>query len=54
VEFLNIKEGKRALEKFMISKGYSIFPSTQAERGKGQWAEDDHIFVKRGFGLNEY
>jgi hypothetical protein len=54
VEFLNIAEGKAALEKFMVNQGYEIFPSTAAERAKGKWAEDDHIFVKKGVGLNEY
>jgi len=54
VEFLNIVEGKEALEHFMVSKGYAIFPTTAEERAKGKWAEDDHIFVKKGSGLNEY
>jgi hypothetical protein len=53
VEFLNIKEGKKALEDYMASKGYAIFPSTPEEKGKGKWAEDDHIFVKKGSGYKE-
>jgi hypothetical protein len=53
VEFLKIKEGREALEDYMVGKGYVIFPSTPQERRKGKWAEDDHIFVKKGSGYME-
>ncbi|XP_065346980.1 uncharacterized protein LOC135944138 [Cloeon dipterum] len=53
VEHFNIAEGQQALEDFMTSKGYAVFPSTAEERMKGQWAEFDDIFVKKDVGLNE-
>jgi hypothetical protein len=53
VGFLNTTEGKEALEKYMTAQGYVIFPRTAVVKGKRKWAEDDHIFVKKGVGLNE-
>jgi hypothetical protein len=53
VEFKFIPEGKQGLEEFMLSKGYVIYPSIPAEREFQKWAEDDHIFIKKGCGYKE-
>jgi len=52
VEFSHISEGKKALEDFMISKGYINYPSIPSEHGGG-WAGEDYIFIKKGCGYKE-
>jgi len=37
----------------MLSKGYVIYPSVPEERTFQKWAEDDHIFIKKGCGYKE-
>jgi len=53
IEWSHIKEGKKALEDFMASKGYIIYPETPEDQKLENWAGEDHIFIKKGCGYKE-
>ncbi|XP_065339636.1 protein Star-like [Cloeon dipterum] len=53
VNFEKISGGVEALQGFLSSNNYVIFPTIPAEQEKGQWAEFHRIFVKKGSGFKE-
>ncbi|XP_059470046.1 uncharacterized protein LOC132193414 [Neocloeon triangulifer] len=53
VNYQYVQGGKKTVEDILVGKGYVSFPSTAPEQEKGQWAENNQIFVKKGSGYKE-